>query len=238
MQAEQAPSPSQELPIRGPRGVTPPSQRRSRETLERILSATEGLLDGRAFSDISVLEICTTADVSASSFYARFDSKERLLALLHQRHLEKQRAKLEDAMAQLMATDLGVRDLLTLAATAYLNAHLEQVPLIQTLRRSEVDDPSLADNRRSLDLQGVRAVTEALLSRMPDANEWLRRRILFATRGACATLQESVQPPYIFGEDLRLDPVTTVRETVDMWMAYVFLEGEPVEPSRIGKPPA
>lgn len=47
-----------------------------------------------------------------------------------------------------------------------------------------------------------------------------------------------MQPPYIFGEDLRLDPVTTVRETVDMWMAYVFLEGEPVEPSRIGKPPA
>ena len=216
-----------EASIRGPRGVTPPSQRRSRETLERILAATEGLLDGRAFSDISVLEICTTADVSASSFYARFDSKERLLALLHQRHLEKQRAKLEVAMTQLMAMDLGVRDLLTLAATAYLNAHLEEVPLIQTLRRSEVDDPSLADNRRSLDLLAVRAVTEALLSRMPDANEWLRRRILFATRGACATLQESVQPPYIFGEDLRLDPVTTVRETVDMWMAYVSLEGEP-----------
>jgi AcrR family transcriptional regulator len=231
MHAEQTTG-SGQAPIRGPRGVTPPSQRRSRETLERILAATEGLLDGRAFSDISVLEICTTADVSASSFYARFDSKERLLALLHQRHLEKQREKLETAMAQLMATDLGVRDLLTLAATAYLTAHLEEVPLIQTLRRSEVDDPSLADNRRSLDLQGVRAVTEALLSRMPDANDWLRRRILFATRGACATLQESVQPPYIFGEDLRLDPVTTVRETVDMWMAYVFLDeratGRPV----------
>ncbi len=214
----------QQASIRGPHGVTPPSQRRSRETLERILAATEGLLDGRAFSEISVLEICNTADVSASSFYARFDSKERLLALLHQRHLEKQRARLEEAIPQLMATDLGVRELMTLAATAYLTAHVDDVPLIQTLRRSEVDDPSLADNRRSLDLLSVRAVADALLSRMPDANEWLRRRILFATRGACATLQESVQPPYSFGEDLRLDLDTTVRETVDMWMAYVFLE--------------
>jgi len=123
-----------------------------------------------------------------------------------------------------MAADLDVRELLTLAATAYINAHVEDVPLIQTLRRSEVDDPALADNRRSLDLLSVRAVADALLSRMPDANEWLRRRILFATRGACATLQESVQPPYIFGEDLRLDVPTTVRETVDMWMAYVFFE--------------
>ncbi|WP_421121597.1 TetR/AcrR family transcriptional regulator [Aquihabitans daechungensis] len=224
MQAERVPNPGQEAPIRGPRGVTPPSQRRSRETLERILSATEGLLDGRAFSEISVLEICTTADVSASSFYARFDSKERLLALLHQRHLERQRAKLEATIPALMATDLDVRELLTRAATAYINAHVEDVPLIQTLRRSEVDDPSLADNRRSLDLLSVRAVADALLSRVPDANEWLRRRILFATRGACATLQESVQPPYIFGEDLRLDIETTVRETVAMWMAYVFLE--------------
>lgn len=225
MEVQRMTVPQQEAPIRGPRGVTPPSQRRSRETLERILSATEGLLDGRAFSEISVLEICTTADVSASSFYARFDSKERLLALLHQRHLEKQRAKLEEAIPELMAADLDVRQLLTLAATAYITAHVEDVPLIQTLRRSEVDDPSLADNRRSLDLLSVRAVADALLTRVPDANEWLRRRILFATRGACATLQESVQPPYIFGEDLRLDIDTTVRETVDMWMAYVFLEG-------------
>ena len=231
MRAERTPKPGQEPPIRGPRGVTPPSQRRSRETLERILAATEGLLDGRAFSEISVLEICTTADVSASSFYARFDSKERLLALLHQRHLEKQRAKVEATIPLLMAADLDVRQLLTLAATAYIEAHVEEVPLIQTLRRSEVDDPSLADNRRSLDLLSVRAVADALLSRMPDANEWLRRRILFATRGACATLQESVQPPYIFGEDLRLDLVTTVRETVDMWMAYVFLDSEQ-EPRR------
>jgi AcrR family transcriptional regulator len=226
MHAEQMSTPTPEASIRGPRGVTPPSQRRSRETLERILAATEGLLDGRAFSEISVLEICTTADVSASSFYARFDSKERLLALLHQRHLEKQRAKLEEAIPALMAADLDVRELLTLAATAYINAHVEDVPLIQTLRRSEVDDPALADNRRSLDLLSVRAVADALLSRLPDANEWLRRRILFATRGACATLQESVQPPYIFGEDLRLDVPTTVRETVDMWMAYVFFESQ------------
>jgi hypothetical protein len=35
-----------------------------------------------------------------------------------------------------------------------------------------------------------------------------------------------VQPPYIFGEDLRLDVPTTVRETVDMWMAYVFFESQ------------
>ena len=112
-----------------------------------------------------------------------------------------------------------------LAATAYINAHRGRTAH-QTLRRSEVDDPALADNRRSLDLLSVRAVADALLSRMPDANEWLRRRILFATRGACATLQESVQPPYIFGEDLRLDVPTTVRETVDMWMAYVFFESQ------------
>lgn len=202
--------------------MTPPAQRRSQETLDRILEATEVLLDGRGFNEISVLEICTAADVSASSFYARFDSKERLLAVLHQRHLDERREQVREAIPALLATDLDVRGLMEVAATAYVSAHIDEAPLVQTLRRAELDDSSLADNRRALDRFAVEAVAEALMTRMPDADEWLRRRIAFATRCACAALQDAVLPPFTFAEDVSLDVEATVRETVEMWSRYVL----------------
>ena len=57
-------------------GANPPKQGRSRLSYERILRASEALLDGRDWEAIAVSEICAAAKVSASSFYSRFETKE------------------------------------------------------------------------------------------------------------------------------------------------------------------
>ena len=63
-----------------------PVQARSKQTLERILDATEALLEERAFEAISVQSIVRKAGTSVGAFYARFRDKDALLPALYERY--------------------------------------------------------------------------------------------------------------------------------------------------------
>jgi AcrR family transcriptional regulator len=64
-----------------------PRQRRSRETFERILTTVERLLEHHALDELSIDRICAEADVSQSSFFARFPSREALVEALADRYV-------------------------------------------------------------------------------------------------------------------------------------------------------
>ncbi len=67
--------------------LNPPRQRRSAETLQRILTATRQLLTERDFTEISVDDIVERAKSSKGSFYNRFADKDSLLVyLLREEH--------------------------------------------------------------------------------------------------------------------------------------------------------
>ena len=70
---------------------TPPRQDRSAKALDRILRATEQLLQKRRFEDIGITQILEESGVSASSFYSRFRSKEDLLPVLYAGYSEAQK---------------------------------------------------------------------------------------------------------------------------------------------------
>ena len=70
--------------------IHPPQQRRSRDTLERILSATEALLCEKEFAQITIADIVERADSSVGAFYKRFANKDALLPYLMHRHLQEQ----------------------------------------------------------------------------------------------------------------------------------------------------
>jgi AcrR family transcriptional regulator len=69
--------------------VNPPQQARSRRTERAIAGALSALLREKPFADISVAEIARLANVSVGGFYARFASKEALLALVELDILER-----------------------------------------------------------------------------------------------------------------------------------------------------
>lgn len=68
----------------GLRWIRSPVQERSQKSLERILDATEEILEEKSFSEITVDEIVKKARSSVGVFYSRFPDK---LALLH--HLDE-----------------------------------------------------------------------------------------------------------------------------------------------------
>ena len=60
-----------------------PSQARSRESLDRMLSALEALLSERSFDKITIADLADRAEVSVGSIYARFADKQALLIGMH-----------------------------------------------------------------------------------------------------------------------------------------------------------
>ncbi len=70
-------------------GFTPPTQARSRRTLERILSAGADVLRTRGAEGFSIAEVCQRAQVSSGALYSRFDGKDSLLLAIHSHTLEQ-----------------------------------------------------------------------------------------------------------------------------------------------------
>lgn len=67
--------------------VRKPLQSRSRESLERVLSAGVDLLAERGYDDLSIADVSTKSGVSVGSIYARFASKADLFVALQERML-------------------------------------------------------------------------------------------------------------------------------------------------------
>jgi AcrR family transcriptional regulator len=57
-------------------------QQRARATRERVLSAASRLLERRPFVEVTMQDLAAEADVSVGALYARFPSKDAVLALL------------------------------------------------------------------------------------------------------------------------------------------------------------
>jgi AcrR family transcriptional regulator len=72
--------------------VRPPKQRRSQQSLERVLVAAMALLEEKGFEAFTIQDVSQRADVSVGAIYARFGSRENLLRAVHQHAMESIRA--------------------------------------------------------------------------------------------------------------------------------------------------
>jgi AcrR family transcriptional regulator len=77
----------------------PAHQRRSQQTLERLLDATEAELREKGYADASVADIASRAGCSVGTVYRRFRDKTALLHALDERWAAAFRATMEDAVA-------------------------------------------------------------------------------------------------------------------------------------------
>jgi AcrR family transcriptional regulator len=73
----------------------PPQQRRSQESLERLLDAAETLIRERGFESMTIAEVVERSGSSVGSLYARFRNKLALLQAVQVRY----HARVENAIA-------------------------------------------------------------------------------------------------------------------------------------------
>jgi len=201
--------------------VRPPQQERSRETLDRIIEAAERLIDSRAFDTVSIDDIINEADVSRSSFYARFPSKEALLPVLFERFTERAR------IAFLAAVDLAASENEpAILIEQLVRAHLGFLRRFQTANTT-FEGPALGTRHDRLQddvVNGVVAMYLEAVGRGDDAA--LAIRVEFAARAAGAVLLRAVGPPQFFSRGMKMSDDDLVSEIVTMMAAYLTTAAE------------
>lgn len=198
----------------------PPKQERSRETLDRILGAAESLLDGRPFDDISIDDIVNRADVSRSSFYARFESKEALLPLLYERYAAAARVALAEALNvdDTVPPEVVVDQLVR----AYLG-FVRRFPL----ETSTYDGTRIGNPQRELMSDVVDGVVRLYLRSVERSDDTaLGLRVEFAARSIAAVLLRAVGPPISFASLLGFDDERLVAEVTLLATSYLRTAAE------------
>lgn len=100
------------------------------------MDAITRLLVSQAVAEITVEDICIEADVSASTFYRRFDNKDALLHALYEGyHADVQRVQAE--VRQLLADSDDLRTFLLDAAHVYIEHYLDYAPLARVILEHE-----------------------------------------------------------------------------------------------------
>jgi len=79
--------------------VRPPKQRRSQQSLERVIDASQRLLEEKGFEGFTIQDVSQRADVSVGAIYARFGNKETLLRAVHQASMDSLRPEHEAVAA-------------------------------------------------------------------------------------------------------------------------------------------
>ena len=87
---------------------TAPLQKRSVETLGRIVSATEELLRTKSFEEITIREIVGKAGCPIASFYARFKSRDDLLPHLYESYNKRINPSMLSKIEKLSAENLDL----------------------------------------------------------------------------------------------------------------------------------
>jgi AcrR family transcriptional regulator len=141
-------------------------QSRSQKTLERLLDATERLLEDRPFNAISVQHIVKTAKSSVGSFYARFNDKNALLQTLHQRFC----SDVIETSKQFTVDTLDFTDLNSLLQifTELMLSDLRDRPgLRRAFLVARPNDPHFQDRTHAVDAHLI-SVLERLLTGVQD----------------------------------------------------------------------
>lgn len=111
--------------------IRPPMQKRSQQSLERVLEASMALLEERGADAFTVQEVSQRADVSVGAIYARFGNKENLLRTVHRHAVDAMRdefgavSELDGARSE-NARDAILREVRALADNFHRNQKLLQ----------------------------------------------------------------------------------------------------------------
>jgi AcrR family transcriptional regulator len=178
------------------RGVVPPKQRRSRETVERILRAADELVAQRPFREITVQDLCLAAEVSSSSFYARFPAKEDVLLALFDLHSREAREDVASAIGEVVDRSGSIDEV----TRALLVTYLRFVRRNGAVMSSIFDDPGLISRYLALGTEITDDIGELLGQLFGTEDRAFRQRAVFAARVAGAVVQRALGVPTHFGE--------------------------------------
>ncbi len=111
--------------------VRPIHQARSQETLERLLEAAEEVVSEKGFENATVSEIVRRAKSSVGAMYARFNDKDALLVVLHERFSEQAQATTESVLDPARWEGASIGEILSAALPFVVHVYQQKRGLIR-----------------------------------------------------------------------------------------------------------
>ncbi len=175
-------------------GVHLPQQHRSQQTFDRILRAAERLLATHDFDQLSVPTIARAAKTSVGSFYARFESKDVLMLVLHARFLAESEQLIQDRLERSQQPALPLRELVarTVHTTAEQYARHRGILRATFVRTRLRPDPGTTRRVRQINQKILKRVHSIWLVSLPNSDHRVEQAVGFALGLMVAMLRETI----------------------------------------------
>lgn len=123
----------------------PPQQKRSRETLARIVETTKTLLAEHGFDGLTLQLVSQVSGVSIGAMYARFENKDQLIRHVHEVLVHTIDAEHEALFARPQWKDMPLERMVPEFFDALAEILRRHAPLLRPMMMRAVDDPVIAE---------------------------------------------------------------------------------------------
>ncbi len=149
--------------------IRPPLQRRSQESLERVLTAGFEVLKEHGFDGFTLQEVSRRAGVSIGSIYSRVQSREALIMAIYERVMDW--ADEQDAISRDGSRyDLDPRERIELIVTDMATAMLAHGDTLRVFMRQAPLNPEVWERGSAKSKATAEIFSAALLERREDIN--------------------------------------------------------------------
>lgn len=142
--------------------IRPPQQRRSQESLERVLQAGASLLRDKGYEGFTLQEVSRRAKVSIGSIYARAENKDALFLAIYDREMERMTAENLRLQATSRREGLRGRELVVALVEEMAESVLRNAATLRVFMHRAVVDPEVW-RRGSTNLRRLADVFETSL---------------------------------------------------------------------------
>ena len=172
-----------------------PRQRRSAETVERILAAAARIFDERGYAGTTTNHVAESAGVSIGSLYQYFPNKDALLVALAEGHVDEVAARFSDRLAALRCDEPDPAD--TVRALLELTVELNDTSRLHGILFSDCPrTPALTERLgRFSDLLVGEVAWHLERTGTGDADPQLRARLVVAAVDAAVHEVVLARPP-------------------------------------------
>lgn len=142
-----------------------PKQRRSRETLDRVLEVATELLQEVGYDEMRVAEVSERANVGTASIYARVGSKHGLLLAVQARMVDQLDREAEELLAPLYGFDGSLDALVAAAVTVVGDLFRRHESLLRVFMIRAGSDQTVTEHGSDSTVRLSDVFAEVLLSR-------------------------------------------------------------------------
>lgn len=129
-----------------------PQQNRSRQTMERLVTATLAVIEDRGLDGVTIPEIAARAELSTGSVYRRFIDKDALVRTAFLQLLEASQAANATALPQDLFEGRSLEEALLALSRALVAQHRGRTGVMKALDRYLEEQRDDDFRRRALDL--------------------------------------------------------------------------------------